>query len=142
MKKPTFDNTVNILVKAYFNDTLEHLNCSACAVGNIIADACNFKYVRRKHLCVQWKWKDGQIPKWYDKDNSTDKAVVIDCDQTKATGYSTKELQRIEHAFEGVAYYGPDAMFNGLMAVIDVLADIHGIDLTQKEESKKLFQKV
>ncbi len=35
-----------------------------------------------------------------------------------------------------------DWMFNGLMAVVDVLADIHGINLEAKEEAKKLFIKV
>ena len=34
--KATFSNSVDILVKAYFNDTLRHGNCLACAVGNLM----------------------------------------------------------------------------------------------------------
>jgi hypothetical protein len=32
-------------------------------------------------------------------------------------------------------------MFNGLMAVVDVLADIHSVDLEKKEAAKALFVK-
>jgi hypothetical protein len=34
--KATFENSVDVLVKAYLNDTLEHGQCHACAVGNLI----------------------------------------------------------------------------------------------------------
>lgn len=41
MKRPElYQKTVDILVKAYFDDTLQHGNCYACAVGNIIAGNC------------------------------------------------------------------------------------------------------
>ena len=54
------------------------------------------------------------------------------------SGYSVDELARIEFAFESVPL-GEDRMFKGLMAVVDVLSDIHGVDLSVKEESKMLF---
>jgi hypothetical protein len=61
------------------------------------------------------------------------------------TGYSVHEIHQIEYAFENAPYQGDDTeewMFNGLMAVVDVLAEIHGIDLTAKEEAKKLFVRI
>jgi hypothetical protein len=58
-----------------------------------------------------------------------------------STGYSVKDLAKIEFAFE-TAQKGnteDDWMFNGLMAVIDVLAEIHNIDLITVKEAKELF---
>ena len=69
--------------------------------------------------------------------------VKIVRDQIAATGYHWKELARIEFAFES-AEWGVDSdswMFNGLMAVVDVLADIHGIDMETIRQSKELFNK-
>jgi len=46
MKAASFENTVDILVKAYINDTLEHNNCYACAVGNIVAHNMGERFVK------------------------------------------------------------------------------------------------
>jgi hypothetical protein len=73
--KPTFSNTIDILVKAYLNDTLQHESCSACAVGNLVSHS--------------------------------------------------------------MANHGP----MGLMAVVEILADIHGVSLEQKQEAISLFKK-
>jgi hypothetical protein len=152
-----FHYTLNVLVKAYLNDTLEHANCSACAVGNIVADS-----LRTNDFHVM-------SPTVYDWNNVTagfgwaavfctvakDKQLVFPIQygndakkQIDSTGYTWRELARIEKAFESC---NPDyanikdvdaAMFNGLCAVVDVLADIHQIDLSVREEAKKLFVKV
>ena len=61
--------------------------------------------------------------------------------QAEATGYTIYQLNAIERAFEGVDELATDRMFLGLMAVVDVLAEIHGIDLKQREEAKLLFVK-
>lgn len=54
--------------------------------------------------------------------------------QIDATGYSWQELARVEYAFESAkkGESADDWMFNGLMAVLDVLADIHGVNLSAK----------
>lgn len=68
------------------------------------------------------------------------RAAYLMIDQT---GYSEVELAKIEFAFESAdeGSTEDENMFNGLMAVVDVLAEIHGVDLTSKEQAKKLFVK-
>lgn len=145
--KATFENSVNVLVKAYLNGTLLHCDCQACAVGNLVADSRGYNILDTEHGYATWKnsknkyvlsiWQDAV---WGLGDHNSD---------TKRTGYSVRQLSEIENAFEhcerptGRPVYDNDDewMFNGLMAVVDVLADIHGIDLTTKEEAKKLFVK-
>ena len=139
--RPTFEKTVDLLVKAYLNDTLQHGNCTACAVGNIIADACGYKYVKLKSKITKItriRWKDNVRPRWF-----FNGAGVVKSDQTIATGYNVDELDKIEMAFESVEWDIDEDkyMFNGLMSVIDALATIHGIDLKQREEAKLLFVK-
>jgi hypothetical protein len=138
-QKEKFNDTVSILVKAYLNETLVHGSCVACAVGNIIADKCGYKYVSVGSLySPQLRWKDNVPQRWIDGLSN-----VVQSDQTIATGYTVKELSVIERAFECSSFGENDDewMFNGLMNVVDVLAEIHGIDLTEKEEAKTLFVK-
>lgn len=62
--------------------------------------------------------------------------------QIEATGYTAGQLADVELAFETAAEgFTEEAEFAGLMAVVDVLADIHGIDLATAEASKLLFIK-
>lgn len=162
-----FDYTVGVLVDAYFKGTLFHGHCAACAVGNIVADACGhtvhkvttidiFNGSPIDHLF--WTSKGHEIrPRWYRMlhphvsivtINALEELDIKDKAQVYATGYSPEELLRIEDAFEGLALSGAftlsvplqrEAEFDSLMAVVDVLADIHGVDLGVKEEAKALF---
>lgn len=168
--KATFENSVNVLVNAYLNDDLMHQNCACCAVGNLISHACNLKvqhigneefywvddrnkvydpdewlkvfgtkveetgglnFFRKKNMRV--------VDKWFRVDE-INSLVSYWADET---GYSIVQLASIERAFESVEYgeNNDTWMFNGLMAVVDVLAEIHNIDLTAKESAKKLFVK-
>jgi hypothetical protein len=150
--KPTFNQTVNILVQAYLNNTLVHGNCYACAVGNIIASKMNYSFVKCKddpNRKVVWEttggYYDTTAPMWYtyismNQPDNMPKQVI---DQIKSTGYSFYEIQRIEWAFERCKRSASEDeyMFNGLMAVVDVLADIHSVDLTTRNEAKLLFAK-
>ena len=141
--KPSFDHTVSILVRAYLNDTLEHGNYCACAVGNLIAHEVGAEIVLKnnplsvsKYKWIHPKYEGGE---WF---CGTDKRM----EQIKTTGYDLGEIFKIERAFEaqGPKYnYGTEdqLMFNGLMAVVDVLAEIHGIDLEAKESAKLQFVK-
>lgn len=40
-----FNHSVNVLVKAYLNNTLAHSTCYACAVGNLVADGIGTKVI-------------------------------------------------------------------------------------------------
>lgn len=166
--KPTFEKTVGVLVKAYLNDTLVHGNCYACAVGNIVAQSMGYKL--EKDICssVYWLDKDSKeevpYPAFAYSDNGKqypngwaavfctdgrqtkdpDNYIGVAKDQIDSTGYTWMELAKIEKAFESAdhRYTDENRMFNGLMAVVDVLAEIHGISLTTREQSKLLFQRV
>lgn len=132
-----FKHSVNVLVKAYLNDTIRHGSYYSCAVGNLVADAMGFTFNYNR-------WAFSQEPHWYtllyggsDLLGRNEKEGLL---QIKGTGYTVKEIGRIERAFEMTERKG-DEILNGLMDVVDVLADIHGIDLKTREESKLLFQK-
>ncbi len=135
--KATFKHSVDVLVKAYLNGTLQHCNCRACAVGNLI--------VAGGHT-----FADGIAASWMvmlvDKERGGSDIKYEESDamnQIRATGYSIKEIDLIERAFESTFEwkYTDDEMFNGLMAVVDQLALIHKVDLSTKESAKLQFVK-
>lgn len=141
--KKKFEHTVNVLLKAYLNDTLQHADCYACAVGNIIAHNLNIK------ICPILKIWERSGPVWdevfmtsngiqsFVKENYRGDSRF----QIESSGYTLRQLAKIEFAFE-TAEYSDDAdqyMFNGLMRVIDMLSEIHGIDLETVKETKELF---
>lgn len=159
---PTFEKTVDILVKAYLNDTLEHANCAACAIGNLIAHAKGVKPVLAKDTPDRglWRFSDGTLPEWqhvfcsegvFGQIKKPHAYIDTAKQQIDSTGYAWQDLARIEAAFEAHGdrldmrnqspAYRDELMFNGLMAVVEVLADIHGVSLEQKEEAKLLFVK-
>lgn len=155
-EKAKFQETMSILVDAYLNGTLMHGNCAACVVGNIIAAKLGCKITTFKNTFGEdfYLWRRGGqrfTPLWglvfitgSDGPVQNPKAYMGNCKlQIDASGYSWEDLARIEIAFERTAYcIDPDqAMFDGLMSVCDVLAEIHGIDLTEKEQAKLLFVK-
>lgn len=154
--KATFENSVSVLVRAYLNDTLQGGNCYACAVGNLVADANGYKYVPCSsalsdalaldvnhgryessngdldggnwHSVISWKLNHMTIQ---EKGNK----------EIESIGYTVEEVTRIEAAFEDTQVW-VDETFNALLAVVDVLAEIHGVDLTAKENAIGQFQKV
>lgn len=146
--KATFENSVDVLVKAYFNDTLEHENCYACAVGNLVCAAKGYSYVNDGGLITDSALKnlDATGANWFD-------AIMDDGDgylsrdaksEISATGYTAKQIIAIEQAFESVDQLDSedDWMFNGLMAVVDVLAEIHGVDLSTKQAAIGQFETI
>lgn len=160
--KPSFENSLSILVQAYFNGTLEHANCSACAVGNLIAHAKGLKPVPSSEIKPKhnWRFSDGSFPEWQRvfcsdipgvQSRRADNYYGAAKEQIDSTGYSWKELARIEEAFElasdrgGMDHqsdaYKDKQRFDGLMKVVDVLADIHQVDLSIREEAKAMFVK-
>lgn len=145
-----YNKTVNILVQAYFNDTLEHGYCTCCAVGNIVA--ANMGYCISKD---RQSWIDILYPGWHGWGTVFITSLGIQRidvksyngepkNQIDSTGYTLFELAKIEKAFES-AHKGTcdeDWMFNGLMAVIDVLDEIHeNKDAAITSQTKELFIK-
>lgn len=148
-----FNHTVNVLLKAYLNDTLEHGSCHACAVGNLVAEALHTEVCQ-----VRGVWINGQMPYWNvvfitsdwnvvfitsDKKQYVNPENYVGTSKTQidATGYTWQQLAKIEFAFETAnpGRSNDEWMFNGLMAVVDVLAEIHEIDLETVKETKELF---
>lgn len=159
-----YNRTVDILVGAYFDDTLERGVCQACAVGNIVARNNNYTITKVQDQLI-WLNSKGRMvyPKWVkvfrtsrryipifhiqisvrqevDIDNYSEEAVVK---EILSTGYNVSELAQIEYAFEKGASKRGDQMFNGLMAVIEVLDKIHGNeDAAISQATKNRFNKV
>jgi hypothetical protein len=150
--RPAFHETVDVLVKAYLNDTLYQGHPCGCAIGNLIAARNGHKVLKEIYSPVSWVGSMvGSGFDWYEvlypgKICGSRGSVTVGIEQINSIGYSIPEVIIIEEAFESTRYScsgGIDeSMFNGLMAVVDVLADIHGISLDKKEEAKKLFVKV
>lgn len=160
MNRPTFENTISILVKAYMNDELEHKTCGACAVGNIVAAAIGTKPKNADNSAMKFdnnnfENNEPAFSGWYTMINGG--WTLEGYNQVRATGYTISELKEIEYAFENaqgepreVGRSGiwpgkctdPTWMFNGLMAVVEVLAEIHGVDLNTKESAKLQFVKL
>ena len=145
-----FDRTVGILVKAYFNNTLERENCYACAVGNIVAENMGWDIVKtpRNHQyssCLNHVIADMPYHKtlviclsglcFGDRE-----LTQFQLEQLKSTGYSYHELSGIERAFENSSKEG-DKVYNGLMSVVDYLMTIHKASKIEITQAKSLFKK-
>jgi hypothetical protein len=151
IKEILYHKTVDILVQAYFNDTLEHGNYCGCAVGNMIAANCGINLTRRREFAeVQWNGDGSGGKHWfelvkYGGGHEIDTELAMS--QINKTGYTLSEVLKIEEAFEsaGFAFYDDDEdtlMFNGLMAVIEVLDQIHqNTDEQLTKTSKQKFVK-
>lgn len=162
-----YNKTVDILVQAYFNDTLVHGHCAACAVGNLIAANCGYQidigdedniiWINNRRKVVEPDWTKvfctnrkssflGLLHR-YEQTINFDKIDGCSLYQINSTGYAPSQLARIEFAFESVSK-NKDYTFNGLMAVIDVLDEIHenkDSDITIQNKNKfhkKELQKV
>ncbi len=157
--KELYDKTISILVKAYLNDTLEHTNCYACAVGNIIASNMGFKVIKDrvklnmgygreaiwdndfpfKKLAVRFL-RGGCIVKDVEGININHPDVAI---QIASTGYTALELALIESAFEEMSTIASPKkfMYQGLIRVVEVLGQIHEVEKEVTEETKLMFVK-
>lgn len=148
---PSFDKTVDILVKAYLNDTLKHGDCYACAVGNLVAHSCGYRVTPR----LEWFDQDGKskFAEWkfvfmtVRRRDETTQSIYPEHyngrskEQIDSTGYTWQQLAKLEYAFETceIGETRDEFIFNGLMAVVDVLAEIHQVDLSTAQAAKELF---
>ena len=141
-RKELYQKTVDILYYAYFNNTLRHSNCFACAVGNIIAANKGFSFTPSKPIGIKWA-DQHEASEWHYVFCTTMGRQIIQTnnyrgkakEQIDSTGYTLSELAKIEFAFE-TAEPGAspeDRMFNGLSAVLDTLKEIHQISDNSEE---------
>lgn len=154
-----FDHTIGVLVNSYLKNTLVHHTCAACAVTNIIGHSGWSRFfvtIQNSNGTdiIQYKAQESEIlvPSILCGARVVPLSEV--CGDTLIereagfaaivkSGYTIEELAKIEFAFETAARGNNEEehMFNGLIAVVEQLADIHGIDIKLKEEAKALFVK-
>jgi len=147
-RKDIFDRSIAVLVKAYQDNTLQAVNCYACAVGNLVAAQAGVKYIQHPDVEDEYfKWDTKIEPDWFDAMCATrDGGDWLDkeqftrgCVQIATTGYTMKEVILIEDAFENTyssysKHDGHDPMFEAMMGVYKVLCEIHEIDKPSKGE--------
>lgn len=151
-----FEKTVGILVKAYQNDTLMHGNCMACAVGNIVAANLGICDIGSR---LEWYKKAMDVPDtcngwpsvFMTRLNSKKQRVDVEAMmrdeaaklQIGSTGYTWQELAKVEYAFETASIGNNDDewMFNGLLAVYDVLCEIHEVSKDEVKSGELVFVK-
>ena len=149
-----FNNAISALVKGYMNNTLRKGTCTTCAVGNIVAASLGVevdvsdneqfdKYGEWSNVFVTLDNGEQRIRLEYYQG-----APKYEID---ATGYTVSELIRVESAFESNTFIHNDNyklhtmdeieedQYRGLMAVLDVLCDIEGIE--DPTPYKKMFIK-
>lgn len=125
----SFEKSVDILAKAYLNDTLKHLQCSKCAVGNLlqgygVKNPANWMSV----ICKNRNFKFLVYPD----------TLEAGYEELSVLNYTIDQIDKIEKIFES---HCSEDNFKALMAIVDYLAEIHNVDLSIKEEAKKMFVK-
>lgn len=138
---PRFKRAYDLLVKAYFEGTLNAGDCSACAVGNI----CGSPDWRRLF------YTSSGLQRYTPNSNIVPQGYVDGLE--KSTGYSIKELAKIEYTFETNTKIKKDFFwgyiiiengsaikcdateqeiladqFNGLKAVVELMMQLDGIE--------------
>ena len=132
-------NSIEVLQMAYLHGTLEAGDCTACAVGNLVAassyegNAKDWRFVFCTNEGTQ-EFYDARDPMYGDEYNLGLKAI-------EATGYSVAELARIEYAFESALTEDEDdnmpehqSQWIRLQAVLEVLFEIEGIEYDEEVE--------
>lgn len=155
-KPKLYKKTTDILYDAYFKNELAHGECTACACGNIIAKNMGYEIITLGNGDKYWS-KDDTLTSGYwagvfytpEKTFLSRQKQVVSVsdfkdeakDQILSTGYNIGELSQIEFAFEAAkrGRSKEDYMFNGLVAVLEVLKNIHQV--TEDEEVVTRFRK-
>lgn len=121
--KEQFDKSIQLLVKAYFDGSLNAWDCTSCAVGNLVGHG-------------SWTFKG---------DSVNTREIKIRPEKSNPTIYTPRELGKIEWAFTRAVNYMAfnrpvdEDNFNGLMNVVDVLQLIHGCTDKETEKAKLEF---
>lgn len=147
--KELFNRTVAVLVKAYQNNTLIHGDCRACAVGILVAAGCGIDDIFDDN---EWRIKASSEDFWdwpfvFATSDNGEQLIIPENyrDSAKfqidATGYTWEQLAKIEYAFETAprGYNDDDWMLNGLLAVYEVLCEIHGVADGEVQDARLVF---
>lgn len=139
-----YQRTTDILFQAYFNDTLKHNDCSKCPVALLIlaGGGDKFSYWWDSYYGpngiegLEEAWSSvfltrGPIQTIHPENYQGIAKQIID-----STGYTWQDLAKIEFAFESAPHgmNEDDHVYNGLVAVLEVLKEIHGISDTEQIE--------
>ena len=150
MNRPElFEKSVNTLLDAYNNRTLEHGSCYACAVGNLCNHAAkelNFSnhiwnnvFMTHSDIHRQYFYVKEELG--FERQIEYEKALKL----ISKTGYTAEELAAIEYAFESSIandyerYTTRDKVkgqYIGLCAVLEVLKEIHEKEEITKEQKQ------
>lgn len=146
-----FYKTIDILVKAYQNETLGHGDTCGCAVGNIIAGNLGYKVTKQ----LNWVDENGdeKFGEWSEIFCTTSMGnQLIDAseyigeakEQVDSSGYKWLDLAKIEKSFESVRSKREKDKdgYLGLMSVCDTLMLIHECTAEETESAKLQFVKV
>lgn len=151
-REELYHKTVDALLDAYNAGELAHSNCECCAVGNICKEASKLTNINNAmwgNLFYTNSYGTQIMPEFLTDDSEQLKKWREDAKKLiEATGYSMIELMRIEYAFETSIQKTPEGQthwlykerlkegqFIGLCAVLDVLKDIHEVELDSHETS-------
>lgn len=131
-------NSIEILQRAYLEETLKAGDCEACAVGNLVAKSgYEGKSYDWRFIFVTSKGEQH----FFNRFEAAPEQIIRGYMAIEATGYSITELARIEYAFE-TALTSEEAkelpvheeQWIRLQAVLKVLFDIEGISYDQEVE--------
>ncbi len=160
MNRPElYQKTITTLNNAWREGILLRGDCEACAVGNILQtgawkalfctltnteDKTQQQHIadEGKHLVVHL-W--GTVESIQPDNERRIRNLIVANEAIAQSGYTKKELIRVEYAFETAAKVeGVDRQnqYNGLCAVFDVLQDIHQVDFSIHQESKEALESV
>lgn len=164
-----FEKAYNALYNAFMNDTLAKGTCTACAVGNIVADAMGAEVYSQEDDMNSITFHCSNDNHWWQKMFVTDshgQTITKISEDSKVkqlrknilnlTGYTWRELAKVEKAFEenteilfndyleSTPQQIMEDQFNGLMAVMDVLIKLDEVKEgnSYKETFKHKFQTV
>ena len=149
MTKEIYQKSVDILLDSYNAGTLFHSNCSACAVGNLIAANNNIELVKsisRSRQTQTARWSQGK-PIWQLVFFTSIEGQDVCMDYYKggakteidSTGIPLTELMAIEKAFESVSGEEENnGQYKGLCAVLDVMKDMVSEEVAHLDNVERL----
>lgn len=144
---PRVQKALDVLINAFNTDTLMSDSCTACAVGNLVADGKGatlesifrviFQARRNGELVDNHSWYLPVVAGW---------PMTSEVEEDiKSTNFNIEELRQIERAFEGAArikhmealHTSSEAikkdLIKGLQAVAKCLLEMDGCTATVKE---------
>lgn len=149
-KQEVFERTVDVLVKAYHNGTLEHGHCKSCAVGNLIRatmydnnpQAYNESWFHSVG-CSNMSMEDLRLRKVREGTQSSRDYYSLVIKEIESTGYTIEELRMIERVFEDNCTTPEGAKdksgLYGLRAVYEELLNIHEVDVQRVATAEEVF---